>query len=77
MKKPYINSQERFDMMQDTLLGDCIRLDYAYKMSLRDSYRKYGIFGKPILHLWMKRNILNPINKHMKYNWKKSNGRHV
>jgi len=75
MKKPYYNREERIEFQSDTFCGDLSRLHFAYKKSERDYYRMYWIFGKPLLHWWIKVELLNPLNKQVKYNWEKSDGR--
>jgi len=77
MKRPYLNKEERFCIQHDTMAGALLKVHLAYKVCERDYYKKYWIFGKPLLNWWVKRNLLNPTNKKMKDNWNKSNGRYV
>ena len=74
MKKPYLTTEERNEFNKCSLRADLIRLDFSFKKTERDYYKKYWIFGKLFLRYNVNQ-MLKPINKQIKLNWKKSDGR--
>ena len=56
--------------------GAFLNLNKSFKYYERSMYRQYWIFAWILIRMEMKQ-MLKPINKQMKDNWVKSNGRYV
>ena len=74
MKKPYLNEEERFSIRHNTLQGAFCTLNFEYKKYERAKYREHWWLAWIVIRLEMKQ-MLKPINKQMKDNWIKSDGR--
>ena len=72
MKKPYLNKEERFNVINDTLKGSLYEFNLSFKKYEREMYRKYWIFAWILIRLEMKK-ILKPLNKKIRENFIKSN----